>query len=215
MELDKYFFGSFSFSFLIGYLSLLLGFLLILSAKTPVYQEVALSLKEVPLSTILLASPLSVIIGLILNIIRCTINKYVFHRPIYAFEAVPTEMKEQIQNICSNILSISSKDEILLSDKHFLQARSILLPRFDEYSIKHRWLHDFLDTTVYVSIICIVIVVSRIIINSFNGVELYVFLILMLSVFFALLSLKNLQNEYTNAEIAVMIQEVSVTQKLA
>jgi hypothetical protein len=207
MKLENYVFGSLSFSFLIGYLSLILGLILLFTAQSPIYHEVAASLQKIPLSTILLASPLAVIIGIILNSIRCTVNKYILRRPIYVIDEVSDEIKELFYPVISSVLCVSEKKQIVLDEKAFLMTRAILLPKFDEYSIKSRWLHDFLDTIIYVSVTCILIVSFRAVAQSFHGIEFYVLLIMSVSAVFAYISLKELKIKYIQAELSVIINE--------
>jgi len=208
MKLENHVFGSLSFAFLVGYMALILCLILLYSTQSPIYHEVAVSLQKIPLSTILLASPLAVVIGIIINSIRVTINKFILRRQLYEIEKVSNELKDIICPVINEVLHTHKTELVQLNEHTYTTARTILIPRFDVYSIKSRWLHDFFDSTIYIAITCIVIVSLRAIVKkTLVGIDFYVLLVMTVSAVFAFASLKDLKIEYTKAELSVIVDE--------
>ena len=86
MKLENFLSGTMALMFFIGYYLLITSLILFHSATTQVYSEAAESLKAIPLTTILAATPLTVILGILTNTVRITINRYVFKRRTYALD---------------------------------------------------------------------------------------------------------------------------------
>ncbi len=206
MKFENLISGHLSFLFIIGYFCLASWLTLLFSSVTPFYGEVGEMAKKIPLSTILLASPLAVIVGILFDALRCAINKHLLKRSIYDLASLPDETKQALTNVISELFPALESSKCL-EEAPFTNAKAGLLPDFDEYSIKNRWLHDFLDATVYLGAISLVLLSMRVMIHSLRGIDVYVFLIMIVAVFFAGLSLKDLKAEYTKAIVAIVLRE--------
>ncbi len=88
-----------------------------------------------------------------------------------------------------------------------------ILPFFDYYTIPYRWINDFLENAVLVSIFIIFDTVVRAIGFSFEGIEFTVMLICFLIIVVGLVSGINLKKEYTIIETSLFIKEFKHSNK--
>ena len=205
MKLENYLSGNMALMFFIGYFVLITALILFHSATTPLYSEVAESLKTIPLTTILAATPLTVILGILTNSIRMTINRYVFRRRLYALDLPLNTQKEKLKDVISMQLQIPKNKIDLKYDCQFQQVKSILLPHFDEYSIRARWFHDFLDSVSYISSFTVIVIAFRAVALSFGSLELVLLIIYSIAGFFSAISLEQFRKRYTLAEVSLIL----------
>ena len=105
MKIENYVSGIMTLMFFVGYYLLITALILFHSAKTPVYSEVAESLKAIPLTTILAATPLTVILGILTNSLRITINRYVLRRRTYTLDQCIKSQQEKLKTIIAKQLN--------------------------------------------------------------------------------------------------------------
>lgn len=167
--------------------------------------------KKIPLSTILLASPLAIIVGVIFNRIRCSINKHVIKRKQYDFHSLPNEVDLALVQLIHELLPSIGEN---INENSFSNLRLFLTPKSDEYSIKSRWTHDFLESTIYLFTIGIIIVSIRVIINSINSIDFYIFITMAVAILFSALSLRDLKEAYTKSEASILLNEYRLRNKI-
>lgn len=211
MKFENIAFGNLSFSFFTGYFCIILWLVLLVSSTTPFYVEVAIEVKKIPIATILLASPLAIIVGVIFNRIRCSINKHVIKRNQYDFHSLPDEVGLAVLKIIHELLPSIGKE---INENSFSTLKLFLTPNFDEYSVKSRWTHDFLDSTIYLCTIGITIVSIRVIITSLNSIDLYILITMSVAVLFSALSLRDLKETYTKSEASILLNEYRTRNKI-
>lgn len=210
MKLENHIFGSLSFYFLAGYLTLIVGLILIFTSKTPVYGEVASSLAYIPLSTILAASPLALIIGVVVDHARRTINTSLLKRSRYAIGMEGAKHYEELLlQLINDSLHGQGQERATLTEDEYLNVRPLLLPGFDEYSVISRWVHDLLDITIFLAVLTEAILLFRWLVNTSGAVEFYLFLIMAIAACFSIVAQKQLRLIFTQNEIALIIKQYS------
>ncbi len=179
--------------------------LLLHSVKTPLYSELAMVLKASPLSSLVAASPFVLLLGIFINQSRIVLKKYLFHRPTYLLNKLPQEMQNSLRNKIANELGIEEMDINLNHDSQIEDAKLIMQPQYDEYSIRSRWLHDFLECSILITGFTVIVLVFRALAYPFEGLE-WVLLVACLTIgIVAVASIPKLRSNYTIAEAAMIL----------
>lgn len=205
MKFENVVSSSLSFLFLTGYLCITAWIMLLMTSMTPLYREVVEIVKMIPISTVLLAAPFAVIIGILFDAIRRVINKHLLRRKIYDFAYLSAETRQTLIETMHKVLSGKTKLEFL-DEGLYTHAKAMWAPEFEEHSIKSRWIHDFLDSAIYVAVLSSTVLIFRMALNPLRGFDLYILIIMAVAIFFATLSLKDLKVVYTNSEVTMILR---------
>jgi hypothetical protein len=171
-------------------------------------------LKATPLASLIAASPFMVLLGIFINHARIILSQNLFHRPTYILDKLPQKLQVSLINLISYELSIKPTEIDLRHDLQFKDAKLTIQPQFDEYSIRTRWLHDFLECSILISGFSLTVLAFRLLAGPYGGLEwaLLVGYFALLSV--AVASNPKLRISYTLAESAMITREVqSVIEK--
>lgn len=207
MKIEHFFSGSTTLNFLVGYFGFLSALLMLHTVKTPLYSEITEVLKATPLSSLIAASPFVVLIGIFINHSRIILNRILLHRPTYQLEKLPAKLQNALRRRIVIELGVEEAHINFNQDSQFEDVKLIIKPKFDEYSICARWLHDFLECSLLISGFSLIILAFRALAYPFGGLEWT----LLVGYFFigtvALASRPKLQLSFTLAESAMIIEE--------
>lgn len=207
MKIEHFFSGSTSLNFLVGYFAFISGLLLLHTVKTPLYSEIANVLKVTPLSSLIAASPFVVLLGIFINHARIVLNRTLFHRSTYQLNRLPPQLQNSLRHRIAIGLGVAETAIDFNQDHQFEDAKLIIQPMYDEYSIRARWLHDFLECSLLISGFSIIVLAFRSIAYPFGGLE-WTLLIGYFSIGIVALAAKpKLQLNFTMAESAMMIEK--------
>lgn len=171
LKLDNLLSGKTALYFIVGYYGFLSALLLLYTVKTPLYSEISDVLKFTPLSSLIAASPFVVLLGIFINQARMIFNNTLLHKSIYQLENLPSKLRYDLKEKIALELNIEEEQVDLKRDSDFENAKLMVRPDFDEYSLPSRWLHDFLDCTFLISLFSLVVLGFRYLAYSFGGLE--------------------------------------------
>lgn len=163
-------------------------------------------MNDSPVTSLLIAIPFVVLLGIFVNIFRIAIFRLLFKKLTYNLLALPQVLLETLKFTVANQLSIDQSQVDFRNDQQFETTRQLLLPEMDEYSIRSRWLHDLCENVVMLVGYALIVLIFRAIVFNLEGIDWA----LILSPFFigcvALISLPNLRNDYTISEASLVVK---------
>lgn len=210
MKIEHFFSGSTALNFLVGYYGFLSALLLLHTVKTPLYSEITEVLKATPLSSLIAASPFVVLLGIFINHARIILNRILLHRPTYQLEKLPPKLQNALRRRIAIELGVEEADINFNQDSQFEDVKLIIQPKYDEYSIRARWLHDFLECSLLISGFSLIVLAFRSLAYPFGGLEwtLLIGYFSLGTVAFA--SKPKLRLSFTLAESAMIIEETQI-----
>ena len=207
MNINQILTGRSSFYFFVGYFTLLCALILQSSVKTSFYISIISSIRESPFVSLIASVPFIYIIGIIVETIKGTIKRKLFKALIYDSENAPKAAVESLNMIAKNELNLSKE---ICFDIKLLSVKNLLLPDFDSYKIQQRWLHDFLENVIFMSIIAFFVVCCRFIAFSWDNLD---WIILVSTISISILSyakLEDLKLSYTSIDLGLILREYSL-----
>lgn len=207
MDIRKSILGRPSYFYSVGFFAILNALPLLYTVKTPLYSQVSSLIKATPLSSVLAASPGLFILGILINQARIIIKKYLFRTNIYRITNLSEPSKEAIEKSILEALKISKEEVDLKTDFHFEEAKLLMMPLFDHYTIVYRWINDFLENTILISVFSLLIIGFRAIGYSFEGIEFILMEICLVVIIVSSVSIIGLPKKYTIAETSIFLGE--------
>ncbi len=202
-----------SYFYSVGFFTLMFLLPLLYTVKTPLYSQISGLLKTTPLSSILAASPAILIIGIIVDQARTVLKKYIIKVNTYTVKNLPAAMIMSIEQAVSAVLKLSANEVDLKSDAQFEEAKLIILPLFDQYSIVHRWVNDFLECTILVTAFTLLVIGFRAVGAAFAGTEMVLLEVYITVLLISSVSIVGLPRKYTLAEASIFLNESDKVRK--
>lgn len=207
MDIIKNISGRPSYYFSVGFFALLFTLPLLYTVKTALYSEVASLIKATPLSSVIAASPAVFILGILINQARIVFAKYIFRSNTYILDKLSDPLKNELNQAISKTLSLQEEDSNLVTDDYYTEAKLLVMPLFDQYTIVHRWLNDFLENVILISGFVLLVIGFRAIGYAFEGIEVTLLEICSVIILFSTISLKGQRKKYTIAEVGIFLTE--------
>jgi hypothetical protein len=207
MNINQIVTGRNSFYFFVGYFVLLCGMILQSSVKTSFYMSILSSIRESPFVSLIASVPFIYIVGIITDTTKDIIKRKLFKAYIYNSENIPKVTVDALNMIAENELNLS-KD--IGFDVKLLSVKNIMLPDFDSYRIQQRWLHDFLENVIFMSIISFFVVCCRFIAFSWDNLDWVIIVSSMSLTIFSYAKLDDLKLTYTSIDLGLILREYAL-----
>ena len=198
--------GSVSLYFLVGYLSSLCAVMLSVGIRTPFSSRVFDAVQKSPVTSLLIAAPFVLLLGVFVNMFRAAIVRLLIKRQSYDFTTLPEILMEALKQAIAMQLSIDEDEVNLHNDRHFETTKQLLLPEMDEYIIRARWLHDFFENTVLVASFCLIVLAFRATVFGLKEVDWVLLLGSGFAGFFAIVFIPYLRKAYTISEVSLVVR---------
>jgi len=210
MNVNQIVTGRSAFYFFVGYFTALCALILQSSVKTSFYISILSNIRESTFVSLIASVPFIYIVGIMIDTIKDIINKNLLKTLTYNHSNVPKSAVDSLNMIAINELHLS---ENVCFDKQLLAVKQFLLPDFDSYKIQQRWLHDFLENVIFMSLISLFVVSCRFIAFSWDNLD---WIIVVLSLSISIISyakLHDLKLSYTSIELGFVLREFSLQQQ--
>lgn len=193
-----------SLYFLVGYLTSFTSVMLSTGVRTPFYSQILEAVQKFPVTSLLIAAPSVVLLGIFVNIFRVAIIRLLIKRQSYNFSALPDILKEALILAIATQLSIDQNQVKLHNDHQFLITKQVLLPEMDEYVIRAHWIHDLFENVVLVASFSLIVLVFRAIVFEMKGLDWVLVLGNALVGLLAIISMPYLRRNYTVSEVSLV-----------
>jgi len=207
MNLGVFSLGIVSLYVLTGSFACLILSLLAISARIPFYAEIISAFDKAPIVSLVITIPFVALLGIFTDAARLLIAQTLLKRPLYEFDNLVPSVKSLAVRAIGETLHIKPGDVDLDSGMHFLSARQVLVPSFDEYKNQDRWLYDFFQNSLVISVFALLIVAARSLAFPLGGLDWGVVIICGMTALVFGIRLKSLKKAYTLHEVSLVIHQ--------
>ena len=198
--------GRYSLFFLVGYFASICLFFLNSSVKTPFYLSISSTIRQSPLVSLIASVPCIYIVGIIIDSIKDAIHKRLLKNSPYNSENLPEAVIDSLDMIAEDELNL---EKGVSFDFKLSALKNILLPDYDIYKIQQKWLHDFLQNVMLMSLLSLFVVFCRFIAFSWDHMD---WIIIISSISISIVSysrLHDLKMSYTSIILGLVLSEFS------
>jgi len=199
--------GRSSYYFFVGYYTALCALILQSGVKTTFYINILSNIRESPFVSLIASVPFIYILGIMIETMKGIIKTHLLKSTIYQSENLPKPAINSLNTIAETELNLNKN---IGFDVKLLSVKQFLLPDFDSYKIQHRWLHDFLENIILMSLMSLFIVSCRFIAFSWDNLDWIVFVSSICISIMSFARLSELKVSYTSIELGFVLQEYSL-----
>jgi len=199
--------GKSAFYFLTGYFTSLCALILQSGVKTTFYISIISSIRQSPFVSLIASVPFIYILGIMVETLKSIIKTNLLKASNYDIGNAPKAAIDSLNKISEKELNISKEAGF---DLKFLSVQQLLLPDFDSYQVQQRWLHDFLENVIVMSLLTLFVVCCRFMAFSWDHLDWIIIVSSMSITTISYARLNDLKLSYTSIELGYILREYSL-----
>lgn len=193
--------------FLIGYFTVFNSLLLSISIKTSYYTGILITIKQFPLSSFIISSPLILLLGMFTHVIAKRIAINLLNIGEYNFSSLPKKYADILKMVITAKLSLDSEKNHVLSDEYFNKSKLIITDGEDIKINYSKWKYDIFLSFCLITIISFIVIGFRGLLFNLSDIDWLVFLGNLIVFLISIASLPKLRAKYTLSEVIYLIEK--------